>query len=36
MRAIIVANGHVDPDERYGHLLRADDLVSHQSLQVLM
>jgi thiamine pyrophosphokinase len=27
MRAIIVANGHVDPDERYGHLLRADDLV---------
>jgi thiamine pyrophosphokinase len=27
MRAIIVANGHVEPDERYGHLLRADDLV---------
>ena len=27
MRAIIVANGHVDPDERYAHLLRADDLV---------
>jgi thiamine pyrophosphokinase len=27
MRAIIVANGHVSPDERYGHLLRADDLV---------
>jgi len=27
MRAIIVANGHVDQDERYGHLLRADDLV---------
>jgi thiamine pyrophosphokinase len=27
MRAIIVANGHVDPDERYGHLLRDDDLV---------
>ncbi len=27
MRAIIVANGHVDPDEQYGHLLRFDDLV---------
>jgi thiamine pyrophosphokinase len=27
MRAIIVANGQVNPDERYGHLLRADDWV---------